>query len=48
MTLSAKLLLRRCNLSVDREALVCVRLMQKVRSSGLLKCEMALLECLSV
>lgn len=46
--MSAKLLLRRFNLSVDTEALACVGLMEKLRSSGLLNCEMALFECLSV
>lgn len=46
MTVSAKLLLRRFNLSVDTGALACVVLMQNLKSSGLLKCEMALLECL--
>lgn len=40
--MSAKLLLRRFNLSVDTGALAGVGLMQKLRSSGLMKCEMAL------
>lgn len=44
----AKMLLRRFNLSVDSRALACVGLMQEYGLSGLLKCEMALLECLSV